>query len=250
MVGLNRSPHRGKGRAVVLIGEKDQTVIKKMFQALEHPVRLVVFTEGAVRPAGRAPCAYCGHVVSLTQELAGLSEKIATEIVNFDTDRERAAALGIERIPAIAVIGAEDYGIRFYGIPAGFEFATLLEAIIDVSKGRAELAPETLEKLDRIDEPVHIQVFVTPTCPYCPQAVRFAHKLALSNPNVRADMVEAQEFPELAGRYGVYGVPRTVINEETHIEGAVPESIGILYVLRAAGKLTSDEAKQLTAIGR
>ena len=234
----------------MLIGEKDKAVIKEMFQALEHPVRLVVFTEGAVRLPGVAPCEYCGHVVSLAQELAGLSDKIQAEIVNFYTEKQRVAELGIERIPAIAVIGAQDYGIRFYGIPAGFEFATLLEAIMDVSKGRAELAPETLEKLGRIDEPVHIQVFVTPTCPYCPQAVRFAHKLALSHPNVKADMVEAQEFPELARRYRVYGVPRTVINEETHIEGAVPESIGILYVLRAAGKLTEEEAKQLAAIGR
>lgn len=234
----------------MLIGEKDQAVIKEMFQALEHPVRLVVFTEGAVHLPGREPCTYCGHVVSLAQELAALSDKIEAEIVNFDTGKERAASLGIDRIPAIAVIGAEDYGVRFFGIPAGFEFATLLEAIVDVSKGRAELAPETLEKLDRVDEPLHIQVFVTPTCPYCPQAVRFAHKLALSNPNVRADMVEAQEFPELSRRYGVYGVPRTVINEETHIEGAVPESIGILYVLQAAGKLSEDEAKQLAAIRR
>jgi len=66
-------------------------------------------------------------------------------------------------------------------------------------------------------------VYVTPTCPYCPRAVLLAHKLALASDLVTADMVEATEFPHLANKYHVYGVPRTVINEVIHIEGAVPE---------------------------
>jgi len=235
---------------LMLIKEKDRAVIREMFEALVQPVKLVVFTQGPVHLPGERPCEYCEQVVQLAKELGELTDKLEVEVVNFHTDKERVKEYGIQRIPAIAVVGNVDYGIRYYGIPGGFEFATLLEAIIDVSRGSADLADETLEKLSRIDSPVHIQVFVTPTCPYCPSAVRLAHQFAMVNEHITADMVEAQEFPELSRRYGVYGVPRTVINEETHIEGAVPESIGILYVLRAAGKLTSDEAKQLTAIGR
>jgi alkyl hydroperoxide reductase subunit AhpF len=78
-----------------------------------------------------------------------------------------------------------------------------------------------------------MQVFVTPTCPYCPQAVVLAHKMAAASPLVRADMVEAQEFPHLATKYQVMGVPRTVINETTHVEGAAPESM-VLGKLREA----------------
>ena len=73
-------------------------------------------------------------------------------------------------------------------------------------------------------DPVHIQVFVTPTCPYCPCAVVLAHKLAMASELVTADMVEATEFPHLANKYHVHGVPRTVVNETIHIEGAVPEA--------------------------
>lgn len=234
----------------VLIAEKDRAVIREMFQDLVEPVRLVVFTEGAIRPAGQRPCQYCAQVVSLAKELAEISDKIQVEVVNFYAEKAKVAEYGVQRIPALAVVGAKDYGIRFYGIPAGFEFSALLETIVDVSRGSSDLALETLEKLQRIDSPLHIQVFVTPTCPYCPPAVRLAHKLALANEHVRADMVEAQEFPELAQRYGVFGVPRTVINEETHVEGAVPESIAILYVLKAAGKLNEDEAQQLASLAR
>lgn len=234
----------------MLIGAKDRQVIQKLFADLEHPVTLVVFTEGSVKIAGTADCRYCEQTVQLVKELAELSDKVKAEVVNFHVDKAKVQQYGIARIPAIAVIGARDYGIRYYGVPAGFEFSTLLEAIVDVSKGKADLAPETMDLLSRIDTPVHIQVFVTPTCPYCPAAVRLAHKMALASDSITADMVEAQEFPELARRYNVYGVPRTVINETVHFEGAMPEQYAVLYVLQAAGKLTDEEAKQLAALAR
>jgi len=80
---------------------------------------------------------------------------------------------------------------------------------------------------------VHMQVFITPTCPYCSMAVVLAHQMAVASPMVRADMVEAMEFPQLAIKYQVMGVPRTVINETVHIEGAAPEA-AVLEKLREA----------------
>ncbi len=135
--------------------------------------------------------------------------------------------------------GAEpkDYGIRLYGIPAGYEFATLLEDIRMVSRGEPALRPETLEALGRLTGPVRVQVFVTPTCPYCPRAVLLAHKLAMASDLVTGEMVEATEFPHLAQRYHVQGVPRTVINEVVHVEGAVPEQQLIMELMT-----TTDQA--------
>lgn len=234
----------------MLISEKDRTAIREMFEELVNPVRLVVFTEGSLQIPGRQQCMYCQQTVQLVEELAELSDRLTVEVVNFDVEKDKVEQYGIARIPAVAVVGEKDYGVRYYGIPAGYEFSALLEDIIDVSKGTTDLSAETLEKLARIDEPVHIQVFVTPTCPYCPPAVRFAHKLAIHSDYVKADMVEAQEFPDLAQRYGVFGVPRTVINEDTHMEGAMPEQYAMLYVLKAAGKLTDEEAEQLAAVAR
>lgn len=235
----------------MLIQEKDRKVIREMFaEGMAGPVKLVVFTEGNLALPAVAPCTYCKQTVQLVEELAELSEHLSVEVVNFHTEKDKVEEYGIARIPAIAIVGEQDYGVRYYGIPAGYEFTAFIEDIMDVSKGTTDLAPETREMLSRIDEPVHIQVFVTPTCPYCPPAVRFAHKLAIENPNIKADMVEAQEFPELANQYGVYGVPRTVINEDFHFEGAMPEQYAILHILQAAGKLTAEEEKQLAALRR
>lgn len=217
----------------MLISEKDRAVIREMFEELENPVRLVVFTQGSLKLPGQPDCMYCEQTVKLTQELAELSDKVSVEVVNFHTEKEKVEEYQIARIPAIAVVGTKDYGVRYYGIPAGYEFSTLLENIIDVSKGKTDLSEETLEQLARIDTPVHIQVFVTPTCPYCPKAVRIAHQFAIESPRVRADMVEATEFPDWSQKYGVFGVPKTVINDVEEIEGAVPEEFVLEALLRA-----------------
>lgn len=83
----------------------------------------------------------------------------------------------------------------------------------------------TVDAFRHLTSPLHLQVFVTPTCPYCPRAVLLAHKLAIASEWVTSDAVDATEFPDLAQRYEVHGVPRTVIDETMHIEGAVPETM-------------------------
>jgi alkyl hydroperoxide reductase subunit AhpF len=90
--------------------------------------------------------------------------------------------------------------------------------------------PETMANILPIDRKVHIQVFVSPTCPYCPQMVRAAHRFAILNPSITADMVEMTEFPQLVQRYDVMGVPKTIINEDFSIEGAYPDRVFSEYV--------------------
>ncbi|HIE38830.1 MAG TPA: glutaredoxin [Anaerolineales bacterium] len=183
---------------------------------LAGPVRLMMFTQ-------EFECEYCAETRQLVEEIGELSELVSVEVYDFLADGEKAEQLGVDKIPAIAVIGAEDYGVRFYGIPSGYEFTSLLHAIRTVAAGKPELSEAGVQALAEVTEPIHIQVFVTPTCPYCPQSVTLAHQMAIASPHVRADMVEAMEFPHLAVRYQVMGVPRTVINETVHLEGAAPE---------------------------
>jgi glutaredoxin-like protein len=190
--------------------------VKEQLENLAGPVQLVVFTQ-------TFECDYCAENRQLVEEVAELSDQVTVEVYNFAIDTEKAEELGIDKIPAIAVIGAEDYGVRFYGIPAGYEFTSLIHAIQAVAAGEPELSEEGLQALAELADPVHMQVFVTPTCPYCPQSVVLAHQMAIASPMIQADMVEATEFPQLSIKYQVMGVPRTVINETTHIEGAVPE---------------------------
>jgi glutaredoxin-like protein len=199
-----------------LLNEEVQQQVKQQLAGLDQPVRLMMFTQ-------EFECQYCAETRQLVEEIAGLSDQLTAEVYNFVTDEEMVKKYDIDKIPAIAIVGEEDHGIRFYGIPSGYEFTSLLEAIQSVANGNHELSQETQDYLSKLTEPVHMQVFVTPTCPYCPQAVVLAHRMALASPMVRADMVEAQEFPHLSTKYQVMGVPRTVINESAHIEGAAPE---------------------------
>ncbi len=209
-----------------LLKAEIQEQVKEQLADLGGPVRLVMFTQ-------EFECQYCAETRQMVEEIAALSDQVTAEIYDFVADEEEAEKLGVDKIPAVAVIGEDDYGIRFYGIPSGYEFTSLLAAIRAAAAGEADLNEETLEELSELSEPVHMQVFVTPTCPYCPQAVVLGHKMAIASPLVRADMVEAQEFPHLATRYQVMGVPRTVINESTHIEGAASEPMVLEKVQEA-----------------
>jgi len=199
-----------------ILNEQVHQEAARFLEELSGPVRLAMFTQ-------EFECAYCAETRQLVEEVGDLSDRIAVEVYDFQADRDRGKELGVDKIPAIAVIGAQDYGVRFYGIPSGYEFTSLLHAIRAVGAGATELGGETLAALEKVAEPVHMQVFITPTCPYCPSAVMLAHQMAIASPMVRADMVEAMEFPQLAVKYQVMGVPRTVINETVHVEGAAPE---------------------------
>ena len=209
-----------------LLNEEIAGQVEQELADLAGPVRLVMFTQ-------EFECAYCAETRQLVEEVAALSGQLTAEVYDFVADKEKAEEWGIDKIPAIAVIGAEDYGVRFYGIPSGYEFPSLLHAIRMVVAGKPELSEEGMQALAELAEPVHIQVFITPTCPYCSMAVVLAHQMAVASPMVRSDMVEAMEFPHLAIKYQVMGVPRTVINETVHIEGAAPEA-AVLEKLREA----------------
>ena len=209
-----------------LLSPDDARAVQQQFQEkIVRPVKMIVVTS-------EIGCMYCREVKMLAEELAELSPLISVEAYDLDKDKAITELYGIDKAPAIVVVadgrGEEpdtDYGIRFYGIPSGYEFMSLLDALNTVGNNGAEMQimPETREFLESLDRDLHIQVFITPTCPYCPRAVMMAHHFAFISPRVKADMVEAMEFQELSTRYNVYGVPRTVINDVVHQEGAVPE---------------------------
>ena len=143
---------------------------------------------------------------------------------------------GIDKIPSTALLGDRDYGIRFYGVPAGYEFTSLIEDIIDVSKRDAGLPEELLNELSKVDKPVHIQILISPTWPYCARAVRTAHRFAMANEHITADMIELTEFPHIAVKHNVQTVPKVVINEEHSLTGSVPDNEFIQAILKAIGK--------------
>lgn len=204
---------------MALLSEKDAKKVQEILQALPAPVEVHFFTQ-------ELECQFCRETGELLRELSALSPKVKVIEHDFVLDKEAVATYGVEMVPAIVPVGpAGDLGLRFYGIPAGYEFASLLESFKLAAGADPELAPETEAFLSQLADEVEMEVYVTPTCPYCPGMVVNAFRLAAASPKVKAAMVEATEFPHLAIRYQVRGVPRTVINRgRAFIEGLVPES--------------------------
>lgn len=148
-----------------IISERDAATLRRRFSGLEGPVKLVMFTqaESGLTVPGHE-CAYCRETRQLVEDLGEISEgKIGVEVYDYLLDKEKVAEYRIARIPAVAVVGERDYGIRYYGIPAGYEFASLVEDILDVAAGKSGLRPETARALQGLPADAHIQVFVTPT---------------------------------------------------------------------------------------
>lgn len=211
----------------LLPADKKELLKNDFQQQLVDPIRIVMFTQ-------EIECRYCSQTRELVQEIATLSDKIETEIYDFIANADKAKELGITRIPAIAIIGKKDYGVRIYGIPYGYELQTLIEAILNVSKGKTDLSEKTKQILNDVKTPVHIQVFVTLTCPHCPAAAAIAHKLAIECELIKSDVIESSEFPELALKYNVIGVPKIVINEKIDFMGEFNEDLFAEHVLLGA----------------
>ena len=203
-----------------LLSDKDRQYLTKEFAGISEPVKIVVFTRAS-------DCEYCNDTLEIIQTVAELSKQIAVETYDVETNSQVAQQYDIQEVPALVIARGgdqgKDFGIRYYGVPAGYEFSSLIHDILMIGKADTGLSEATKRWAAELKAPLHLQVFVTPSCPYCPQAVVMAHKLAMESDWVTADMVEATEFPDLATKYNVMGVPRTVINEDVFIEGAVPE---------------------------
>jgi len=147
------------------LNDQDAAFVRARFEReLQHDVTLEFFaatTSGVALPGQDAEIAeYARQILA---EVAALSPKIRLNVHSTVAEPDAAPGFGITRTPATAIVGAQDYGVRFYGMPAGYEFATLLDLIIAVSRGTTPVAPSTREALARLRDDAHIQVFVTPT---------------------------------------------------------------------------------------
>ncbi len=172
---------------MALLDDTIKPQVREILSKLEGPVKLVVFTQGEggleeasassesseteiqglIKPGSGIECEMCSETRQLAEEVAELSDKIDIEVLDFVKHEQRAEQYGVDKIPAIVILkGGEqpvDYGIHFYGIPSGYEFSSLLEDILMVGRGKAELSSQTGQELQKLDKPVHIQVYVTPT---------------------------------------------------------------------------------------
>jgi glutaredoxin-like protein len=220
-----------------LIPDTEAQALKAHLEArLDRPVMLDLFVEprSPIVVPGRAPCELCEETRVLLEDVASLSDRIALAVHDIDAEPDLARTLGVTRVPTLVLRGAARGTVRYVGIPAGLEFGTLLDDLAAVSSGATRLGQASRQKLAALARPVHVQVFVTPTCPYCPKVASLAHQAAVESAQVTADVVEITEFPDLAERYHVHGVPKVVMNDRLELLGMQPEAAFVDAVLRAA----------------
>ncbi|MCB0556387.1 MAG: thioredoxin family protein [Phaeodactylibacter sp.] len=202
---------------MAIFNDSVRSQLTDILREMKDEVNIAFFTQ-------EFECNSCNDAHTFVEEFAGLSDKVSFEVFELVKDKAVAEQYGVDKIPAIVLLDKDkkDYGIRFYGIPGGYEINSFLTALKEVSGNHEEIPAELANRIKAIDKDIHIQVFVTATCPYCPGAVVTGHRLALENPHIKADMVDASVYPELSMKYRVMGVPKIIINEDHELVGNQP----------------------------
>ncbi|MEJ5272935.1 MAG: thioredoxin family protein [Spirochaetota bacterium] len=205
---------------MALFDEKTKDQLKQVLSQIINPINIHFWTQDI-------ECPTCQMNHQFLEEISSLTDKIKLFVHDFVKEKDLAQKHNIDKIPAIVVSDNKDsnFNIRFFGIPAGYEINSFISACLEVSGAQEKLSNEILKRIKSIDKKINIQVFVTLTCPYCPSAVATAHRLALENPNITADMIESSTFTPLAIKYNVTSVPKIVINDKIEFVGAQPINI-------------------------
>jgi len=202
---------------MALFDDNIRKQLAQILDGLKDDVHIVFFTQ-------EIECESCHDAHQFIDEICAINPKLKMTRYNLVTDAEKAAEYKIEMVPAVVMLDKDgnDTNIRFFGIPGGYEINSFLGALLEVSGERQELPEDILKRIQKIDKDIHIQVFVTLSCPHCPGAVITAHRLALENKKIKADMIEANTFVPLSIKYNVSGVPKIVINGEHELLGDQP----------------------------
>lgn len=198
-----------------LLNEETQKQLKQVFEELKNAVTMVLFTSDE-------DCESCEATLSLLTEVSELSDKLNLRV--YDVKSDEAKKYDVDLAPSFVLLDHNDeyHRVKFNGIPAGHEINSFISALIEMSGAESEVPAELLERIQKIDKPVNIKVFVTLSCPHCPGAVQKAHKLAMLNKNVTGEMIEAQTFYELSEKFNVTGVPKIIINDSLELVGNQP----------------------------
>lgn len=183
---------------------------------LGGPVKVRVF-------ASPDHCVFCNTVDEVVGRLAEMSDRVIVLWSGFGHDEPAARDYGIERHPAVVVEGRGDLGLRFTGVPMGYQFGVLVEDLVMASTGETDLSEEVKIKLRSVDEPVSIKVYTLPDCLGSPFMARAAHKFAIETGEIAADVVDLLEFADLAAEEKVLETPKTVINGKVEVQGTISE---------------------------
>lgn len=190
--------------------------LKDIFGDMQNPVTIEYFTSDGAQAGA--------EVADFLNEIAELSDKISVAVNHLPEAQAKADSLGVVRTPGFAILDSQgkDHGVQFYGLPGGHEINSFIYGLMAVSGSREPLPEELVQEVQGFDKDINIKVFVTLSCPHCPGAVSKAHRLALENPRIKAEMIDANLFPDLSQEHNVSSVPKIVFNNGRELIGNQP----------------------------
>ena len=203
---------------MALIDENTKKEAENKLANMKGPVKLLYFDKKTE---------VSEQIKSLLQEVSALSDKI--ELETYDVESEKAKEHNVENGPVILIRSEHVKGDpRYYGIPSGYEFGPFLE-ILKMASEEIKVSDDAKNFFDSND--IKLEVFVTPTCPHCPTSAYVAMKFAMASSKVKGYVYEAMEFPDIARKYRVMGVPKTIINEgKGEYVGGYPEDVAFMQI--------------------
>lgn len=190
--------------------------LREIFNQMTKATKIVLFIDGS--------CDTCLETKQLLEETVELTDKLSLDVFEIKEQTEEAKKYDVTLAPSFVFLDDKGVyqGVKFNGIPGNHEFITFITAIMEMGGAPIPYPESIVERIKKIDKPVNIKVFVTLSCPHCPEAVTNAHRIAMLNKNVSGEMIEAQTFYELSQQYNVSGVPKIVINDKYELVGNQP----------------------------
>ncbi|MGA1821294.1 MAG: thioredoxin family protein [Thermoplasmatota archaeon] len=191
-----------------------RSFMEKEFQKMSEAVKINVHL-----PAGK--CETCDELKELINEIAEATDHLQVSFIEEDSAEDGGYNYIVDRLPAVAVLDKEgkSRNIIYYGLPSANLFHSLISLITMQSTGNVDMDEENIEKVKGL-EGAEIQLFVTPNTPKASETIDVASRFAMLNDEIHTSVIELIEFPEMAERYQVLGVPKTIVNEEIKFTGA------------------------------
>jgi len=198
-----------------MFSDSDRAALERRFASMIEPITLLVFAdEGPISK----------QLTELAKALAAASPKIGVEVEGVDGGRNpKMKELRLDHWPVLVPTKADFTRIRYFGVPAGYEIAPMVEGLVELSASRTALTPRAREALSTVRRKANIKIFVLPTCHFCPIVAKHAYRAAIESKNVSVEVIDSQMFPDLATRHAVMGVPKVILNDNLDITGAIGE---------------------------
>jgi thioredoxin reductase (NADPH) len=197
--------------------EQEQARLAAIFQNMPHKIPLLLFTSPTKNEL------FSQAIRQIIRAVREMAPKL--DLREYDLSHKMASTWNVEYSPTL-LFDPDRYNVRWLGAPMGEEGRSFVEALIMMGYGETNLSEESRNILKRIESPRNIKVFVSPSCPYCPQQVVNALKAAIENPEaVSLEIIDIQANPEIADQYSAQSVPQTFANDTLIAMGAQPEEL-------------------------